>query len=304
MSALAITAFVVVSAQQAAFAATLTVSPSTNLPASANVSVGGAGWTANQPGTLQECKFNPALAADECKDIGSFTTSSSGTFGPVAVTVTSTYVSSDNTNVTCLTGNPCRVVAVLNNVAGSESTPISFAGASTTILTTTTSPPTTISTTTTSPPTTIVTTTTSPPTTTSSTTSTTISPLVCDGLTATIVGTSGNDSIFGTPGDDVIVGLGGDDLISGEGGNDRICGGEGLDRLAGGEGVDRLFGGSGPDDLAGGDGNDFLSGDAGVDRLAGGFGDDTLNGGTENDACAGGDGTDVATLCEATASVP
>ena len=81
----------------------VTVTPDTNLPASANVNVSGNGFAANQPGTLQECKFNTGLGFDECKDIGSFTTNASGNFGPVPVTVTSTYVSSDSTNVDCTT---------------------------------------------------------------------------------------------------------------------------------------------------------------------------------------------------------
>src|SRR5207244_10722066 len=46
----------------------------------------------------------------------------------------------------------------------------------------------------------------------------------CDGFTATIVGTSGNDTISGTPGDDVIVARGGADGVKGRGGNDGMCG--------------------------------------------------------------------------------
>ncbi len=142
MALVVITALVLVYMQQAAFAA-VTVTPSTNLPASANVNVSGNGFAANQPGTISECKFNPGLGADECKDIGSFTTNSSGTFGPVPVTVTRTYVSSDATNVNCDVdpSNPCRVVATLNNVFGQQDAPISFAGGSTTTSTSTTSRP-------------------------------------------------------------------------------------------------------------------------------------------------------------------
>src|SRR5687768_12842414 len=55
----------------------------------------------------------------------------------------------------------------------------------------------------------------------------------CDGLTATIVGTNGDDTLTGTTGDDVIVGLGGDDVIVGDLGADRICGGTGDDTLSG-----------------------------------------------------------------------
>jgi hypothetical protein len=58
-------------------------------------------------------------------------------------------------------------------------------------------------------------------------------PLVCDGLPATIVGTSGDDNLTGTAGDDVIVGLAGNDVIQGLAGNDRICGGDGDDEIYG-----------------------------------------------------------------------
>ena len=58
----------------------------------------------------------------------------------------------------------------------------------------------------------------------------------CAGLTATIVGTEGNDVIRGTEGNDVIVGLGGNDVITGLGGADTICGGDGNDSIDGGAG--------------------------------------------------------------------
>jgi Ca2+-binding RTX toxin-like protein len=64
----------------------------------------------------------------------------------------------------------------------------------------------------------------------------------CDGQTATIVGTSGNDHLTGTSGNDVIVGLGGNDVINGRGGNDTICGGAGNDTISGGAGDDTRLG--------------------------------------------------------------
>ena len=67
--------------------------------------------------------------------------------------------------------------------------------------------------------------------------------LTCEGWTATIVGTKGNDKIVGTPGKDVIVALGGRDMVRGRGGNDVICGNFGADILEGGPGDDRIFGG-------------------------------------------------------------
>jgi Ca2+-binding RTX toxin-like protein len=99
----------------------------------------------------------------------------------------------------------------------------------------------------------------------------------CDGQTATILGTDGNDVIPGTPGNDVIVGLRGSDTINGDLGNDVICGGKGNDTLSGHGGDDRLFGQQGADLLDGGvggccarpanEGNDFLSGGQGRDQL-------------------------------------
>ena len=116
--------------------------------------------------------------------------------------------------------------------------------------------------------------------------STTVNLPTCNGLTATIVGTIGNDTLNGTAGRDIIVGLGGNDVINGLDGNDVICGGKGNDRLRGNAGRDTLEGGSGRD------------------RLEGGAGNDRLNGGTLSDNCIGGPGTDTATACENISSVP
>lgn len=134
-------------------------------------------------------------------------------------------------------------------------------------------------------------------------------PGTCDGRTATIVGTAGNERIFGTPGPDVISGLGGNDEILGLGGDDVICGGTGNDRLVGGDGDDRLFGGTGYDRLIGGAGDDRLFGEQGNDQLFGGdtsnplrsAGNDALSGGPETDACYAGRSTDS---CEQVFGVP
>lgn len=95
--------------------------------------------------------------------------------------------------------------------------------------------------------------------------------VACRGLSVTIFGTSGPDTIRGTRRRDVIHGLRGNDIIRGLGGNDILCGGAGRDTLAGGKGNDRLFG------------------DAGKDRLDGGLG---------RDRCNGGPGRDTVTACE------
>jgi Ca2+-binding RTX toxin-like protein len=127
----------------------------------------------------------------------------------------------------------------------------------------------------------------------------------CDGLTATIVGTSGNDTLVGTPGNDVIVAKRGADVVDGHGGNDVICGNGGSDDISGGNGDDTELGGGGNDDLQGDDGDDTLEGgsgsddlqgDDGNDDLQGDDGDDSLDGGSGDDTEDGGDGDD-STVC-------
>lgn len=116
--------------------------------------------------------------------------------------------------------------------------------------------------------------------------------VICDGQTATIVGTNGDDVLFGTDGDDVIAGLGGNDTISGLGGDDRICGGLGEDTLYGEDDVftppattggnDRIFGQEGGDLLIGDFGN--FSGPAGTIVFAA---NDYIDGGADDDIIAG-----------------
>ena len=101
----------------------------------------------------------------------------------------------------------------------------------------------------------------------------------CFGRRATIVGTSGNDSLFGTARRDVIVGKGGRDRIVGKGGNDLICGGGLHDVVRGGDGNDKIAGQDGPDTLFGGPGNDLLVLGKGFFQEANGeAGDDTIRG--------------------------
>src|SRR5689334_15974857 len=54
-------------------------------------------------------------------------------------------------------------------------------------------------------------------------------PSDCRGVTATFVGTDGNDDIWGTAGDDVIQAGDGVDAVHGLAGDDLICGGPGDD---------------------------------------------------------------------------
>jgi uncharacterized protein len=115
----------------------------------------------------------------------------------------------------------------------------------------------------------------------------------CNGLEATIVGTTSNDVLNGTNGDDVIVGFGGNDVINGGNGNDVICGGAGNDTLNGGGGNDTLLGSYGTDTLNGQNGLDTLDGGDDNDTLDGGNEPDTLSGGNGNDSLIGGTGNDV-----------
>ena len=128
------------------------------------------------------------------------------------------------------------------------------------------------------------------PTPTPSATPTPTVPLkICNGLPATIVGTSGNDLLIGTDGDDIIHGKGGNDEIKGRGGADILCGGSGDDVVRGGGDADFLKGGSG---------NDFLKGGGDRDVLVGNKGNDTLNGGDDDDKCIDGNGSNSFANCE------
>ena len=126
--------------------------------------------------------------------------------------------------------------------------------------------------------------------------------LTCDGRTATILGTPGNDTVYGTTGEDVIVTLGGSDVIDAKGGDDLICAGSGHDTVRAGTGDDVVYGGLGNDTLDGesgddvdygGNGNDSVKGGNGADRLFGDDGDDSVAGENGNDRLEGGDGADT-----------
>ncbi|OED42758.1 hypothetical protein AB833_05330 [Chromatiales bacterium (ex Bugula neritina AB1)] len=120
---------------------------------------------------------------------------------------------------------------------------------------------------------------------------------LCNGLTATIVGTNGVDKLLGTRGDDVIAGLDGNDKIWGRGGNDVICGNDGNDIIKGGSGDDQIYGNAGTDTLYGNRGNDYMAGGSNKDRLYGGNNNDTMDGGEGPDICRGGNGNNAATNC-------
>lgn len=118
----------------------------------------------------------------------------------------------------------------------------------------------------------------------------------CQGETATIVGTSGRDTLRGTAGDDVIAGLGGADRILGGGGADVICGDSGADYIRGNAGVDDIEGGSGRDRLLGGRDDDVITDHGlGPDRINGQSGydyvSDRINWGDDH-VVKGGSGRD------------
>jgi Ca2+-binding RTX toxin-like protein len=131
---------------------------------------------------------------------------------------------------------------------------------------------------------------------------------LCFGVTATIVGTAGSDTLNGTAGDDVIYGDAGDDIVYGGGGNDRICGGAGNDSLLGEAGNDKLDGGADANDnaqfihstapitanlalgTASGEGNDIL---LNIERLIGSNFDDTLIGNASDNVFVGLGGDDT-----------
>lgn len=121
-----------------------------------------------------------------------------------------------------------------------------------------------------------------------------VAQTTCNGVPATIVGTSSSETITGTNQSDIIAGLGGDDVINGLKGNDLICGDDGNDIINAGYGEDIVYGGRG---------NDTLNGEKGEDHLYGDLGTDTLDGGIGEDVCDGGVGQDSAPGCESANNV-
>jgi len=122
--------------------------------------------------------------------------------------------------------------------------------------------------------------------------------LVCNGQTATSIGTPGVDKLFGTPGNDSFLAYGGNDSIYGYGGNDKVCAGAGNDVVYAGAGNDWVDGAAGNDTIVGNAGNDDLRGGDGSDRIFAGAGNDQLNGGPATDYCYKGTGTTAFTACE------
>lgn len=133
----------------------------------------------------------------------------------------------------------------------------------------------------------------------------------------TLLGSSGDDELFGGSGADELYGYEGNDTLSGEAGDDRMESGSGDDLLLGGTGDDALHGRADDDTLRGGAGKDTLFGGAGDDLLVGyedtdDFAQDLLNGGEGNDTLMlgsndwafGGQGEDVFVLGGSEAAGP
>ena len=116
---------------------------------------------------------------------------------------------------------------------------------------------------------------------------------VCDGKQATIVGTSGNDTLQGTPNDDVIAAGQGNDTIRASGGNDVVCAGPGTDDAQGASGNDLVRGGGGDDDMRASKGRDNVKGNNGDDVIGGGADNDRLSGNKGNDELGSHTGEDV-----------
>lgn len=100
------------------------------------------------------------------------------------------------------------------------------------------------------------------------------------GPAATIIGTSGNDTIFPANVSAGVVGgapTSGDDSIVAGDGNDSVFADLGDDTIRGEGGTDQLYGGFGDDLLDGGNGDDFLRGFTGNDLILGGAGFDVAS---------------------------
>lgn len=115
----------------------------------------------------------------------------------------------------------------------------------------------------------------------------------CAGLTPTLVGTDGNDTLNGTNGIDIILARGGNDTINAKWGYDIICGGPGNDNINGGDGQDKIYGEEGNDTIDGGWKNDTIIGGAGNDTIYGDLGDDNISGGDGDDYIEGNNGRDM-----------
>jgi len=116
---------------------------------------------------------------------------------------------------------------------------------------------------------------------------------VTTGLTFSLYGYGGNDTLWGGDGADYIDGGVGSDSLVGASGNDNILGNDDGDTIDASAGDDTVSGGGGFDLLLGGKGNDSIDGDSGEDEIYGGDGNDTISGGDDTDTLYGENGNDT-----------
>jgi Ca2+-binding RTX toxin-like protein len=122
------------------------------------------------------------------------------------------------------------------------------------------------------------------------------------GVTGTLDGGAGADTLrggdagqtlVGGSGDDDLDGGAGADMVTGDDGDDQLAGGAGADVLGGGAGSDQIDGGADDDQIDGGDGGDTVDAGDGADQVEGGAGADSINGDAGDDILHGGDGDDT-----------
>jgi Tol biopolymer transport system component len=92
-------------------------------------------------------------------------------------------------------------------------------------------------------------------------------PKLCEGASASIIGTANDDNLQGFAFRDVVAAQAGNDTVAGKEGRDLECGKGGADRLKGGPANDTLYGGGAVDVLNGGEGRDKCFGGSGRDRF-------------------------------------
>ena len=90
----------------------VTVTPRSGLTSPATVSVSGTGFkTSFTGGILQQCAVQPGLGYEGCRDIGTFTTTAGGAFGPVNVSLLSPYTPDDDSPQVNCRAQVCTVFA-------------------------------------------------------------------------------------------------------------------------------------------------------------------------------------------------
>ncbi len=97
---------------------TVSVSQWNNLAASQSINVSGAGFTPSfTDGFLNQCGVQPGLDFESCRDLGTtINTNASGSFGPVSVTVQSTFTPDDGSPDINCANTTCTIFASTNEL--------------------------------------------------------------------------------------------------------------------------------------------------------------------------------------------